>query len=139
MRERGLRIAIDDFGTGYSSLDYLSRYPVDRIKIAQNFIADLTSKSSMAIVRAAIGLAAELGLDVLVEGAETAKQVELVRSWGCRIIQGYYFARPMPAADVDKLLRAGRIEPEVASPTLAPELASPERAASRLPAATPLA
>lgn len=121
LRERGLRIAIDDFGTGYSSLDYLSRFPVDRIKIAQAFISDLTSRSSMAIVRAAIGLASELGLDVLVEGAETASQVEMVRAWGCRMIQGYYFAKPMPAPDMEKLLRACAVLAESASPSLVPE------------------
>jgi len=120
LRERGMRIAIDDFGTGYSSLDYLSRFPVDRIKIAQTFIADLSSRSNVAIVRAAIGLASELGLDVLVEGAETAKQVELVRSWGCRIMQGYYFARPMPAPDVEKLLCGGPLLAETPSPDLMP-------------------
>jgi diguanylate cyclase (GGDEF)-like protein/PAS domain S-box-containing protein len=120
LRQRGLRIAIDDFGTGYSSLDYLSRFPVDRIKIAQNFIVDLTSRSSMAIVRAAIGLASELGIDVLVEGAETATQVELVRAWGCRVIQGFYFAKPMPAADIEKLLCVGSMVAEAPSPSLAP-------------------
>jgi EAL domain-containing protein (putative c-di-GMP-specific phosphodiesterase class I) len=106
MRHSGVRIAVDDFGTGYSSLDHLSRLPVDRIKVAQKFTTDLDSWSSLATVKAAIGLASDLGLEVLVEGAETAEQVEMIKSWGCRQIQGFYFARPMPAAEITSLLRA---------------------------------
>ena len=113
LRKAGHRIAIDDFGTGYSSLQYLGRFPVDRIKIAQNFITGLTSNSSAAvIVKAAIGLAHQLNLDVVVEGVETAEQLKLVRSCGCRKVQGYYFSKPLPAAQVSMLLRAGRIVPE---------------------------
>jgi EAL domain-containing protein (putative c-di-GMP-specific phosphodiesterase class I) len=112
LRESGLRIAIDDFGTGYSSLDYLRRFPVDQIKIDKSFIVDLaTNPSNAAIVKAAIGLARELNIDVLTEGVETAEQLELLKKWGCREVQGYYFARPMPVEDVAKLLRAGRIFP----------------------------
>jgi EAL domain-containing protein (putative c-di-GMP-specific phosphodiesterase class I) len=110
LRSAGHRIAIDDFGTGYSSLEYLARFPVDRIKIAQSFIADLTSASSNpAIVRAAIGLAHELNLDVVVEGVETAEQLRLVRSWGCRKVQGYYFSEPLLPGELTPLLRAARI------------------------------
>jgi diguanylate cyclase (GGDEF)-like protein/PAS domain S-box-containing protein len=117
LRERGLRIAIDDFGTGYSSLDYLRRFPVDQIKIDKSFIVDLATKpSNAAIVKAAIGLARELNIDVLTEGVETAEQLELLKKWGCREVQGYYFARPMPVEDVAKLLRAGRIFPERPTP-----------------------
>jgi diguanylate cyclase (GGDEF)-like protein/PAS domain S-box-containing protein len=112
LRGMGLRIAIDDFGNGYSSLDYLRRFSVERIKIAQNFIADLgVSSGNRAIVRAALGLARELGLEVVVEGVETAAQLELLKAWGCRIVQGYYFAKPLPAADVTPLLRIGKITP----------------------------
>ncbi|MEW6268376.1 MAG: EAL domain-containing protein [Thermodesulfobacteriota bacterium] len=110
LRKAGLRIAIDDFGNGYSSLGYLSRFPVDRIKIAQNFIFDLTTASrSAAIVKAAIGLAHELGLDVVVEGVESVEQLELIKAWGARKVQGFYFAPPLPADDVARLLRAGRV------------------------------
>jgi EAL domain-containing protein (putative c-di-GMP-specific phosphodiesterase class I) len=95
LRERGHRIAIDDFGSGYSSLDYLRRYPVDRIKIAQSFIADIGIVSgSDAIVRAALGLARELEIEVVVEGVETKTQLDMLKAWGCRIVQGYYYARP---------------------------------------------
>jgi EAL domain-containing protein (putative c-di-GMP-specific phosphodiesterase class I) len=110
LRTAGHRIAIDDFGTGYSSLEYLGRFPVDRIKIAQSFIVDLTGASSNpVIVRAAIGLAHELNLDVVVEGVETAEQLKQVRSWGCRKVQGYYFSKPLSPGELTTLLRAGQI------------------------------
>jgi diguanylate cyclase (GGDEF)-like protein/PAS domain S-box-containing protein len=109
LRQRGVRIAIDDFGTGYSSLEYLSQFPVDRIKIAQSFIRNWNARSSNTIVKAAIGLARDLDLDVLVEGVETGEQLEMVKSWGCKEIQGYYFSRPLPAREITNLLRAGGI------------------------------
>ena len=113
--QSGYRIAIDDFGTGYSSLDYLLRYSVDRIKIAQIFITDIGQGSrNDAIVKAALGLARELEIEVVVEGAETVAQVDLLRSWGCQIIQGFYFSRPLIAADMTRALRIGRITPPLA-------------------------
>jgi diguanylate cyclase (GGDEF)-like protein/PAS domain S-box-containing protein len=112
LRRAGHRVAIDDFGTGYSSLKYLARFPVDRIKIAQGFIVDLTSTSSnQVIVKAAIGLAHDLNLDIVVEGVETAEQLKLVRSWGCRKVQGHYFSKPLPANELTALLRIGKISP----------------------------
>lgn len=106
LRARGVRIAIDDFGTGYSSLDYLRCFHVDRIKIAQNFVSDIeTVQGNRAIVRAALGLARELGIKVVAEGIETREQLDILKSWGCREGQGYYFARPLPAKDVTQLLR----------------------------------
>jgi diguanylate cyclase (GGDEF)-like protein/PAS domain S-box-containing protein len=108
LRDRGIRIAIDDFGTGYSSLDYLRKFHVDRIKIAQNFVCDLeNAPGERAIVRAAMGLARELGLGVIAEGIETKEQLLLLTSWGCREGQGYYFARPLPVAEMTDLLRRG--------------------------------
>jgi predicted signal transduction protein with EAL and GGDEF domain len=81
LRNLGFRIAIDDFGTGFSSLTYLRRFPVDRIKIAQEFMADLTEGSSNeAIVQAAIALARALKLEVIVEGVETAEQLAMIRA-----------------------------------------------------------
>ncbi|MHB1675251.1 MAG: bifunctional diguanylate cyclase/phosphodiesterase [Acidobacteriaceae bacterium] len=112
LRETGHRIAIDDFGSGYSSLDYLRRYPVDRIKIAQSFTAGIGSTlGSDVIVRAALNLARELGIEVVVEGVETAAQLELLKAWGCLTVQGYYFARPLQVADVTPMLRIGKIIP----------------------------
>ena len=112
LQDAGLRLAIDDFGTGYSSLAYLGRLPVNRIKIAQSFMLDLTSRSiNGTIVKTAISMAHELGLDAIVEGVETAEQVELIRSWGGHEVQGFYFSKPMRAGDVANLLRAGKISP----------------------------
>jgi len=110
LRQAGHRIAVDDFGSGYSSLDYLRRYPVDRIKIAQTFIMDIgTEPGNDAIVRAALGLARELNIEVVVEGVETLAQLELLKGWGGRIVQGYYFAKPLDVSEVTQLLRTGRI------------------------------
>jgi len=122
LRKAGHRIAIDDFGSGYSSLDYLRRYPAHRIKIAQTFTADIgTTSGSDAIVRAAIGLSRELGMEVVVEGVETAEQLELLKVWGCRIVQGYYISSPLEAPEMTALLRIGKItpvEPYLNSPSL---------------------
>jgi len=112
LRKLGLRLAIDDFGTGYSSLDYLRRFPVDRIKIAQNFIAELLIvPGDAAIVKATIGLARELGINIIAEGVETEEQLNLLRSWGCREVQGYYFSKPLLPSDATAVLRRGRICP----------------------------
>jgi diguanylate cyclase (GGDEF)-like protein/PAS domain S-box-containing protein len=116
-RKKGHHIAIDDFGSGYSSLDYLRRYPVDRIKIDQSFIKDIGKGSGAdAIVRAALALARELNIETIVEGVETAEQLALLKKWGVRIVQGYYFARPLPAAETASLLRIGKISRAGAEP-----------------------
>jgi EAL domain-containing protein (putative c-di-GMP-specific phosphodiesterase class I) len=122
LRRSGVKFAIDDFGTGYSSLDYLRRFPVDRIKIAQVFVAGIeTDPSSAAIVRAIIALARELNIVAIAEGVETARQVELLKGWGCPQMQGYYFARPLVADDFALLMRGGEV---IASKTIAPRAAA---------------
>ena len=111
------RLAIDDFGTGYSSLDYLRRFAADRIKIAKVFVGKIAEEpGSAAIVRATLGLARELGISVIAEGVDTAEQLALLRSWGCREAQGHRFARPLTAAEVVPLLREGRIDPPCPTP-----------------------
>ncbi len=121
LRARGLRIAIDDFGTGYSSLLYLRRFPVDRIKIAQEFVKEIGIETNdAAIVKAAIGLARELGIGVLAEGVDTADQLRLLHEWGCRQAQGFYFAAPMPPEDVLPLLRSGNVMRWLAAASIAP-------------------
>jgi diguanylate cyclase (GGDEF)-like protein len=113
LRQLGITIAIDDFGTGYSSLDYLSRFPVDRIKIAQNFVRNLeTTPRNAAIVKATLGLAHELSITVLAEGVETKKQLELLKGWGCGEAQGFYFAKPLAEKQVTAMLRSSRILPQ---------------------------
>jgi len=112
LRERGISIAIDDFGTGYSSLAYLRRFRIDRIKLAQEFMVDLaTDPNDAAIVHAAIGLARDLGIDVIAEGVETEAQLELLKSWECGAAQGFYFSKPMLAKNVTRLLRARILQP----------------------------
>ena len=106
LRKIGVRLAIDDFGTGYSSLDYLRSFRVSRLKIDRRFIKDVTtSVDDAAIVRATIGLAHELGIEVIAEGVETAGQRDFLISAGCKFAQGYYFGEPMPAAAASELLR----------------------------------
>jgi len=113
VRELGVSIAIDDFGTGYSSLEYLQAYRVNRLKIAQQFMPDVAINSgSAAIVRAVLVLARELGLEAVAEGVETAEQLAFLLSAGCRYVQGYYFSRPVPAAQASVLLRRGVISRE---------------------------
>jgi EAL domain-containing protein (putative c-di-GMP-specific phosphodiesterase class I) len=109
LRRAGARLAIDDFGTGYSSLEYLHTYPINRIKIAQQFMRELPeNQSDAAIVRATIGLARALKIDLVAEGVETAEQLALLRAAGCRVVQGYYFSRPVDAGRMSQQLREKR-------------------------------
>jgi diguanylate cyclase (GGDEF)-like protein/PAS domain S-box-containing protein len=103
LKRLGVQLSIDDFGTGYSSLSYLMRLPIDEVKIDRSFLKDLAGGGG-AIVRAILAMAASLGLRVVAEGVETAEQVEILKIDGCRQVQGYFFARPMPPEDLAKLL-----------------------------------
>lgn len=104
-KERGLQVAIDDFGTGYSSLGYLSRLPLDALKVDRSFIDNMADDpQQMSIVTAIISLAHSLDLKVIAEGVETATQAQLLRLLRCDQIQGYLLARPQPAEEVVKLL-----------------------------------
>ncbi len=110
LRNRRVRLALDDFGTGYPSLEYLHRFPVDRITIAQSFVLGLGEVADdAAIVKAALGLARELGLGVIAEGVETAQQLRLLQDWGCPEVQGYFFAPPLSADAIGAWLRTGCI------------------------------
>ncbi|MHB8884531.1 MAG: putative bifunctional diguanylate cyclase/phosphodiesterase [Methylovirgula sp.] len=105
LRSFGVRIAIDDFGTGYSSLEYLRAYSVNRLKIAQQFVARIPHDAgSMTIVQATLGLAREFKIDAIAEGVENADQLRFLVEAGCTQIQGFYFYRPMPAEETSKLL-----------------------------------
>jgi diguanylate cyclase (GGDEF)-like protein/PAS domain S-box-containing protein len=98
LRDLGVGIAIDDFGTGYSSLSYLKTFPIDRIKIAQEFVLGIgQDPEDAAIVETIIAMAHGLGLDIVAEGVETAAQLEFLRDRQCNVMQGYYLGYPMPA------------------------------------------
>lgn len=96
----GIRLSIDDFGTGYSSLSYLKRFPIDALKVDQSFVRDIPdSMDDMAITKAIISMGRSLDLKLVAEGVETLEQVEFLRANGCRIVQGYYFSKPVSATD----------------------------------------
>ena len=100
LRESGLRLALDDFGSGYSSMNYLSRFQVDKIKIDQTFVQSLSDgERQREVVSAMIKLAHALKIDVVAEGVETLEQMELLRSLGCRLMQGWLFAAALPAQE----------------------------------------
>ncbi|TFW18719.1 GGDEF domain-containing protein [Duganella callida] len=106
----GVRLAIDDFGTGYSSLSYLTQLPVEKLKIDQSFVRDITVASpQQTVVQATIGLAHNLGMIVIAEGVETEVQQRLLKSWGCDEIQGYYYSRPLQASAASVFLYSRKI------------------------------
>ena len=105
LRDLGIRVAMDDFGTGYSSLSYLRAFPFDKIKIDQSFVRDLTAKGGPGpIVRAIRTLADCLSMRTTAEGVETYEQLKWLREEGCHEVQGYYFSRPVPAANIPELI-----------------------------------
>lgn len=107
LRENGYRIAIDDFGTGFSSLNYLRHFPVNLLKIDQSFIRDLmVEKESTAIVESIITLAHALGKDTIAEGVETEEQCQWLQNRNCRMLQGYFIAKPMPVDQLEKWMSA---------------------------------
>lgn len=100
LRKLGIRLSIDDFGTGYSSLAYLHQLPVQTLKIDRSFIQGIGGgQDGEAIVRSILSLAANLALDTVAEGVETAEQADFLRKAGCSAIQGFFYGRPLPAMD----------------------------------------
>ncbi|MDP2154988.1 MAG: EAL domain-containing protein, partial [Sulfuricella sp.] len=109
LKEAGTMISIDDFGTGYSSLSYLKQFAIDKLKVDQSFVQDITrDPNDAAIVVAIVTMAHSLGLNVIAEGVETEGQLEYLRSHGCDEMQGYFFSRPVPVGDFEQMLRSGR-------------------------------
>ena len=102
LRESGVAVSLDDFGTGYSSLTYLQRYAIDYIKIDQSFVRNLRAGSTdLALCKALIILAHELGMKVVAEGVETTDQRDLLVAAGCDYGQGFLFSKPLPAKEFE--------------------------------------
>jgi diguanylate cyclase (GGDEF)-like protein/PAS domain S-box-containing protein len=107
LKELGLAISVDDFGTGYSSMSYLKQFPIDILKIDQSFVRDvLKSKKDAAIVTTIIHLARSLDMEVIAEGVEEKEQAEFLLQAECHKAQGYYYAKPIPSNEAEKLLAA---------------------------------
>lgn len=100
--DMGVSIAIDDFGTGYSSLSYINKIPINKIKIDKSFISDL-NKESKAIIETIISLGKTLQLELVAEGVETVEQLNYLTSLGCHEAQGFYFSKPVPCDEIEKI------------------------------------
>ncbi|RYF28377.1 MAG: bifunctional diguanylate cyclase/phosphodiesterase [Comamonadaceae bacterium] len=146
----GVRLSIDDFGTGYSSLSYLRRLPVHAFKLDQSFIRDVDlSGRGQAVCATAIGLAFDLKLEIVAEGVETVQQAHLLKHWGCHLLQGYLFSRPLPAEAATAFLQSAAPahdaldEPHESDTTdvadVAGDHAAPTPAALHVPPGAPLA
>ena len=106
LKSLGVRLAMDDFGMGYSSLSYLQRFPLDKLKIDQAFVANIVQDGNDAVlVRAIIAMGQQLGMRVVAEGVETAAQYGYLRSNHCDELQGYFIARPVPPSEIAALLK----------------------------------
>ena len=112
LKRIGVRVAIDDFGTGYSSFAQLKSLPVDGLKIDRGFIRDLGSNpDDLAIVRSIVSLAGSFGLRLVAEGVETEVAAATLIALGCNRVQGFLYAKPCPAQELDAVLEAGRVPP----------------------------
>jgi len=111
LKQRGIKFAIDDFGTGYSSFSYLSKMPLDCLKIDQSFVKNITTnKNDRVITSAIINMAHSLSLEVIAEGVEDKEQYQLIKDAGCDVIQGYYFGKPLKSEEFSQLLKDGITE-----------------------------
>ena len=106
LKQIGASISIDDFGTGYSSLAYLQQFPIDRLKIDRAFVKDIPGCDDGVIAASIVALSKALGLKVLAEGVETNEQLEFLRSLDCDEYQGFFFSRPVAAAEIAEVLEA---------------------------------
>ena len=106
MRNEGFRIEMDDFGTGYSSLNMLSSLPIDVLKLDRGFVMNICeNEMDMRMVRLVLDIAKYLNVKTVAEGVETEQQYLMLKEAGCGVIQGYYFSRPLPEEDFEKLVR----------------------------------
>jgi EAL domain-containing protein (putative c-di-GMP-specific phosphodiesterase class I) len=106
LQKLGVKISLDDFGTGYSSLNYLTRMPINTLKIDKSFVDNIcTSKKDARIAEAIISLAHSLKIKVVAEGVESEEQLELLKEMKCDIIQGFVFSHPLHPGELEDLLR----------------------------------
>ena len=105
-KEKGIKISLDDFGTGYSSLSYIKNIPADFIKIDISFIRGMMENpKDLAIVNTVVVLASKLGMKTIGEGVETEEQLEILKSFGCDMVQGYLFSKPVPEDEILRFLK----------------------------------
>jgi Amt family ammonium transporter len=103
--EVGISFSLDDFGTGFSNLSYLKTMPISTLKVDMSFVHDITDKpQSAALCNSIISMARDLGMQSVAEGVETKEQLNMLKTMGCNLIQGYYFHKPMPAEQILKLM-----------------------------------
>jgi diguanylate cyclase (GGDEF)-like protein len=120
LKQMGIRLALDDFGTGYSSLSNLKKFPLDTIKVDRSFVRDLPERfEDRSIAEAIIAMGRALSLTVVAEGVETMAQADFLREQSCDEFQGFYFSRPLPAAEFERLLREGGLARDGALAALA--------------------
>jgi polar amino acid transport system substrate-binding protein len=106
LKKLGVAIALDDFGTGYTSFSYLKKFPADILKIDKSLVDYiLDNKEDQRIVKAMIELGHNLGMKTVVEGIENEEMAELIALYGCDYLQGYYFAKPLPAYEFQEMIR----------------------------------
>ena len=105
LHEGGVKVSIDDFGSGYSSLNVLSSVTADIIKLDKEFLHYIDKQQSYDFVKHLIGLMKHMGAEVLAEGVETKVQLDMLREAGCDMVQGYYFAKPMPIEEFRTFLK----------------------------------
>jgi len=133
IRKLGVRVSIDDFGTGFSSMSYITRFSIDRIKIDRSFISGLLNDPNCeAVITAIIAMAHGLGMQVCAEGVETTEQLDFLNRRRCDDIQGYYFSKAVPLAELPDVIRG--IQGDLLRPRRAPH-----RAAVRVPQLLPVA
>ena len=97
LKAQGISIALDDFGTGFSSLSYLQKLPLNRLKVDRAFVSDIAEPGGSIIADTIINLGKQMNLKVIAEGIETIEQAEELKALGCDEVQGFYYAKPMPA------------------------------------------
>ncbi len=111
LKEAGVGIALDDFGTGYASLSYLKQFPIDVVKIDRSFVMDVTTNAeSAAIAEAILGMSHAMSKSCVAEGVETEEQLDFLRKHDCRVVQGYFYSRPLAAVDLEAWLELSEVQ-----------------------------